>query len=84
MGEPQERGSRPDMAGSSNRDQLRSNEEIYKETCTREFGISPVEARGKLLALSEQGKGRTRNVCATRRLTWQPMWIGGGEWGLGQ
>lgn len=58
-------------------------EVIRAETYTREFGISPMEAREDLVAFSEHGKGRTRNVCAAR-LTWQPTWVGGGEWGLTQ
>lgn len=59
------------------------HEEIRAETYTREFGISPTEAREALVAFSEPGKGRTRNVCAAR-FTWQCTWVGGEEWELAQ
>lgn len=42
--------------GRDEHHQLRSNEEIYTETCTREFGISPTEARGKLLHFLSRAK----------------------------
>lgn len=87
MGEPREEESRPGME-TSNREGSAElvhfrHEEIRAETYTREFGISPTEAREALVAFSEPGKGRTRNVCASR-LTRQPTWVGGEEWGLAQ
>ena len=76
------------QARQGREEQLRSVEQVHsgmKRSIQRprpeSLVISPTGATGEVIGLSEQGKGRTRNVCAARRLAGQSVWIDGGEWG---